>query len=519
MKFAYRPYQETAITETMLALKDHRKVGAVLPTGAGKTEVFVGVAAKFLAENPDKSVLNLSHLSLLTSQTKTRFASRAPGVRVGVLQAEIEPAPDSHVIISTMQSSKSEHKIDRFKDRMYRPVGLIIVDECHYLTTESYEKAIGYFPDAKIFGVTATPFRERQVMTSYFDKISFSISMQELINDGYLVPPVLKEIVKKSDDVDELISMVTRIYQEKEMGNKAIVFMRTIEDAKALRNAFENHGIKAHAVTSELTGEDRDEVLDGFRDNDTMVLTTVNVLTAGFDAPNVNAIFMPYHTTSPTMYMQRIGRGLRPFPGKSECRIYVMGDAPSIARKSHEAVHRHAMNGTAEWKEFDTFADDLKFNLTIENHPQYLWAQRIVDITARMEAIGVRQVSEMLGEKRFPKKFMGKLDELVKAMTIASKDAGSTNPNAPSSSQRDTISRYGFSAEDVSKLTKGEASVVISAIRMMYRSEGEFVVPSGKMAGKHVRDLPIFYKRVILQKFPHSGVAKMIREWDERKQA
>ncbi len=512
--FQFRPYQESAIKSVCEDLKHHHKVGAILPTAGGKTEIFIGVATQFLAENPDKSVLILSHLSLLTTQTKDRFKLRAPHIRVGILQAETKPAPDSHVVISTMQSSRVEGKAFSFNEKSYRKVGLVVVDECHYLTTESYETAIGHFPGAKLFGVTATPFREKKLMTSYFDKISFSISMQELINDGYLVKPDLIQINADNKDDEDVIAMVSRIYQEKEKGSKAIVFMRTIEDAKAMRNTLENVGIKAHAVTSELTGEHRDEVLEGFKDNDTMVLTTVNVLTAGFDAPCVSAIFMPYPTDSPTLYMQRIGRGLRTFPGKTNCRIYVMGNTPSISRGTYEAVHRHALNGTAEWKDYDNLRDDLLYNLASD--PKYSWTERIVEIANRMEAIGVNDVAAMLVEKKFPKKFMENLDKLQSFMVKASLETPVNNRLA-TVAQKDAIARYGFDKEATDKLTNYEAAVVLSAVKMMYRDQGEFVVQSGRMAGKHVKDLPFFYKKTILEKFPHSGVADLIRQWEVKK--
>lgn len=509
-----RPYQEEAVRETILALKDHKKVGAILPTAAGKTEIFIGVAVQFLAENPDKSVLILSHLSLLTKQTKERFHKRAPHLRVGVLQADVEPAPDVHVVVSTMQSSRDADKAKRFIERSYRKVGLIIVDECHYLTTESYETAIGHFPEARIFGVTATPFRERRLMTKYFDKISFSIAMQDLINDGYLVEPKLKQIVADNSEVESVAALVTRIYQEEEKGKKAIVFMRTIEDAKTMRNALENAGVKSHAVTSELTGEHRDEILDGFKDNDTMVLTTVNVLTAGFDAPNVSAIFMPYATESPTLYMQRIGRGLRLYPGKTHCNIYVVGKTPSISREQME-THRHALNGTKDWKEHRTLTDDLEFNLPTD--PKYTWTEQILAIAERMKAIGARDVSQMLVEKRFPKKFMGSLDKLQSFMIEASKETVERADQFITARQMDAIRRYGFDAETAQGLSKYEASVILSAMKMMFASEGEFVIQSGKMAGKHVNDLPFFYKKTVLTKFPNSNVAKMIAAWEGKK--
>lgn len=518
-QFRMRPYQEQAIRETTKALSEHKKVGAIMPTGAGKTEVFIGVTLDYLANNPGKSVLILSHLSLLTVQTKARFITRAPHVKVGVLQAQIKPPPDAQVIVSTMQSSRVEDKIALFNHRIESDVGLIIVDECHYLGSDSYDKALGYYPEAKIFGVTATPFRERRIMTSFFDKISFTISLQELINDGYLVEPKLNQIVHQSEGVEDIMALMVRTYQEKERGNKAIVFMQTIEDAKSLRNAFADNHIKAEAVTSEMIGENRDDVLNRFNTGDIDVLTTVNVLTAGFDAPNVRAIFMPYATSSPTMYMQRIGRGLRPFEGKTECRVYVVGDAPSISRQTYEKIHRDALNGTADWKEYDTYKEDLAFNFPDKTSEAYLWTVQAVDIAQRLENLGAKKISEMLIQKKFPKKFLGNLVDLEKAIAQVAPTATQYKTPNLTSAQSDALQRYGFPADGISKLSKTEGSMLISAMKLMFREKGEYVVQSGKFAGKHVADIPYQYKMIVMNKFPNSAVAQLIRQWNQEKRA
>lgn len=516
MVFKARPYQETCIANTLEDLKTHNKIGAVLPTGAGKTECFIGVATTFLEENPGKSVIIMSHLSLLTTQTKARFAKRAPHLTVGILQADVTPPPDSDVVISTMQSSRVEGKAYDFNRRIKKPVGLVIIDECHYLTTESYKTALSWFPKAKQFGVTATPFRERRLMTSYFDKISFSISLQDLINDGYLVEPKLSQIVHETDGVESLCALLAKTYQEKELGNKAIFFMQTIEDAKSLRNTFADQNIKAEAVTSEMVGENRDDILAKFNSSDLNILTTVNVLTAGFDAPNVRAIFMPYPTNSPTLYMQRIGRGLRPFEGKTECNVYVVGNAPSISSKMYEEVHRHTLNGTAEWKEHKSLRDDLLYNLPSSDFKQYQWTEQAVEIADRLRALGTVRVSEMLIQKKFPKKFMGDLVAFADAIAKAPRQEFT---GKVTKAMAEKLCSYGFPNEGVAILTKTEGSVIIAAMRIMFNAQGPYVVPSGRFAGKHIAELPYQYKTIVLSKFPNSQVAQLIRQWNKEKRA
>jgi len=416
-----------------------------------------------------------------------------------------------------MQSSRDSDRIERFRKATLYPVGLVIVDECHFLTTESYTTALSYFPEAKVLGVTATPFRDRMLMTNIFDKISYSISLQELIDQGYLVPPKLKGYVVESGMADDRMAMVAALYNDHEQGRKAIVFVKTIEDATTLRNVFENMGVPARAVTCDLTGDNRDEVLSDFRTGKTMVLTTVNVLTAGFDAPCVEAIFLPYNTDSPTLYMQRIGRGLRLDPcnpEKKECRVYVMGDAPSISSQMYERLNRHTLDGTAEWKERKTFTDDLAFNLPSgESAEIYQWTTKVVEVVEKLERLGLSGVARVLNEKKFPPKFLGKLDKIVAKLAVMQPPV---TGRSATKQQVEQLFGYGFPRPESESLTKGEAAMVVAAMQMMLSDGGPFVLTKGKYSGKHVKDLPLPYQQVVLNKFPNSEVAGKLREWQKQ---
>lgn len=511
--FELRPYQRECVDYVMSDFASGKeKVAAILPTGAGKTEIFVEIAKQWTENNPGDSVLVLSHLSLLTQQTLRRFQLRAPELNVGILQADRVPDRDDRVVISTMQSGRDAKRAHAFKQQAHYKVGLVIVDEAHYLTTESYNAALMFHHGARVLGVTATPFRERKLMTSWFDKVSFSISLQSLIDQGYLVKPVLRQFTRKADTPEETMAQVIALYKEYEAGKKAIVFARSIEEAKTLRTAFVNAGVRARAVTSELTGESRDDVLGDFETSDTMVLTTVNVLSAGFDAPCLEAIFMPYPTDSPTLYMQRVGRGLRPSPGKADCRVYVMGDAPSISKQIYERVQEQALKGKAEHKEYDNYLDDLRLNDPEASPELYKWTETIVEVAKKMEKLGLRELASLLVTKQFPKKFLDNLEKIeARLIHVPTRK----DPEPLSEKQAAVLQGWGF--ENPHDMTKQEASSFISAVLSFRQQTDKFVIQSGKYEGKHVSQLPWAYQRVILNKFPGSGVAKQIAEWNDQK--
>lgn len=512
LPFEYRPYQLAAVDNCLDAIKRVQHVGLILPTGGGKTEVFIETCNRFIRDNPNRSVLILSHLSILTRQTSNRFRQRAPHLKLGVLQAGERPDVDCNIIISTMQSASIEKKANWQKMQCNYPVGLIIIDECHFMTCDSYEKALSFYADVPVIGCTATPFKASALMTHYFDEIAFSLSLQELIDMGFLVAPKLFEITRAGNIVEEVIAQVMAIYQEKEKGNKAIFFMQTIEDAKALATAFIGVGVNARAVTSELVGEYRDSILGGFNDGDIDVLTTVNVLTAGFDAPKVEAIFMPYATQSATQYLQRIGRGLRTAAGKTECRIYVFGSSPSVSRKLYDKLQARVLRANGKNGEFDTYRDDMEYNDFDRSSEVYHWTAKVLNSITKLEKIGLGEVAQMLNEKRFPPKFLTKIDKFMNR--VPKSKIKRRCVTAMTEKQFEILDKEGFTG--ISNLSRYEANCLIAALfnpSLAAATDEKYVLKSGRFAGRHLDEMSPKYIQLLLWKYPASAIANTIREW------
>ncbi len=520
--FELRPYQRAAVSCVLEDIKTYQKVGVILPTGAGKTEVFVDIARQLIADDPTHAVLVLSHLSLLTEQTADRFKLRAPQIQVDIMQRDHQPKWNSQVVISTMQTSRNLKKIEWLREHTVRTVRTIIIDEAHFLPVESYQTILSYFPEAKIIGFTATPYRDRQVMTKIFEKISFSISLQDLIDMSYLVPPKLNEIVSKGETVADVIATVVHLFKTQTPDRQAIVYMQSIDDARMLRSAFEHAGITASAVTQELVGDYRQEILRAFNNGTTRVLTTVNVLTAGFDSPCVGAIFMPYGTSSPTTYLQRIGRGLRPLPGKSDCLVYVFGDAPSVSRRAYEQMTNKILNAGGGTRNYKTFGEDMLYNDYETSSDIYVWNKTVVEAISKMEKLGMLNFASLLNEKRFPKRFMDNIDTLLKNLP-AKKSKLPHGQHPATEAQKVTLFKAGFGSEAISSVSKNEASMMIGTIlnnSNRSSSQQRFCLPEGTHVGKHVAETPHAYRTLVKTRFPDSPVAKLIIEWEsERKRA
>jgi superfamily II DNA or RNA helicase len=476
---------------------------------SGKTELFIELSDRFVAET-GKAVLILSHLGLLTTQTAKRFQKRKPKLKVGILQAGEYPRKDADVVIGTMQTSRGDNHAAILDAKLTKKVGLIIVDEAHYLYCPSYDKVFSKWAEAKIVGVTATPFRNKQLMTGFFDEIAYSISLRELIDGGYLVEPKLHEITQKGDDPEGTLAQTVALYKQEQPTAPGIVYVDSIVNAGLIRQMFESEGISARTITSEITGSDRDDILKSFEMGKTQVLCNVNVLTAGFDGPRVKTIMMPFGCGSPTQYLQRIGRGLRTHDGKTHCDVYVFGRTPAIAGGIYQQFHQEALTNKKK-KENETVFDDLTYgDLSTE---EYEWTQTVIHACHKLKALGSQRLSDILAHKDFPQKFMSNIAEMIQRMA-------KLNPTTPTSipmsdKQEAVLLKAGFKADKIKDWSISEANIIIGLLMQPHTASigNKWVFASGKHAGKHVKDVPWAYKRFVVDNLPNSPVAKLIREY------
>ena len=291
-------------------------------------------------------------------------------------------------------------------------IGLVIIDEMHCLMTKSYDKALGFFPHALQYGTTASPYRDRQLMTNYFDKISYTISMQELINLGYLVPPNLKQILRGED----LLAQCVDLYMRNELGCKTGIFVKTQEEAKLLRNLFQKNNVNAAVILGNTSKKERPKIIEAFNNGDLDVLITCNVISKGFDSHKLEVIMMPYGTGSPTLFLQRIGRGSRPQDGnrvksehsKQDCRIYMFGDAPNIRRGYYRRLERFALNDGSSDNKLDVHDELEIMDLLQEDKSSqiYKWTSEICEVSKQLQELGKHEIDKLIRTKQFPKRYL-----------------------------------------------------------------------------------------------------------------
>jgi len=515
MTFELRPYQTEAATKAIEDLKKIDKASVLMPTGAGKTETMIKICELFLAENRC-SIMILSHLGDLTEQTTDRFKLRSPKITTGIFRAQQMPGFNTDVIISTMQTARDVNKSERLNKKLFKDVKLLIIDECHYLFNESYDKVFDNFEDCKIVGFTATPFRKNKLMTNFFDKISFSISMQELIDMKFLVPPKLKIIKTETNTVPELMAAVANTYKQFESGNSSIVYLRTIEQADIMRNIFVELGVKAESIHSQLGETERKERILKFRNKEIDVLTNVDVLTAGFDAPHIKSIFMPFKTDSVTQYLQRIGRGLRPHKdsGKEECVVYVHGSEPKILEGYYEQIQQEALqiNRKIE-RDNSSHTNELDWlEINDKDSSEYVWCQKVCEVVNEMEKIGMTNFAKELDDKRFPSEFLQNFEDLKRNLPI--REIKIPHGDRPLTEKQFYFLKYhGFEPAMTEGLNRREANMMIRSIKKT--NTNKYTIANGRYEGYHVSELPYKYAEIVKRTQPQSLVACMIKNWEK----
>jgi len=346
-----RDYQKEACRACVDELKAKNSALIVLPTGAGKTLVISALV--YAIKN--KRVLIVSHRKELVDQTAAAI-ERTCQEKVSVYSAGLNKKElDKRVIIAGVQSiaNKSENL----------NVDCVFIDECHLIpnlkknSSGQYNKLLSNLrrnnKELKIIGLTATPYRldggviYGNVNNYYFDRTCYICKTGELIKNGFLSPltsfaPLpscdLKELNSLPKEKGEFkASAVSNFYRNKERfkvvvsdmiektkeRKSVIVFCPSLSYLEELKNELPNDSFKA--VSSFTTQAERDNIIKEFKEGKVKYLLNVDVLTTGFDAPNVDAVVLLRATLSAGLYVQIVGRGLRRAKGKDDCLILDYG--------------------------------------------------------------------------------------------------------------------------------------------------------------------------------------------------
>jgi DNA repair protein RadD len=327
-----RPYQVSAIEKLRETFRSgKRRIVLVSPTGSGKTILFCAMVRDAVYKG--KRAVVLVHRRELVDQTYDKL--KMFGISAGVIQGQNKLRDDwLPVQICSVQTLARRGNLP--------PADLVIVDEAQHAMSNTWKAVIKAYQDAFILGATATPWRsDRKGLDDIFEGQVVAATPSELMTIGSLVDydcfaydaPDLHEIRITAGDyngkdlglaanTNVLVGNIVEEYIKHALGKRAVVFAVNIAHSEHLVAEFCNAGIKAAHIDCETPALKRSQTLKDFADNRIHVLVSVAIFTEGWDCPAAEVCILARPTKSLSLFIQMVGRVLRPFPGKNRALIH-----------------------------------------------------------------------------------------------------------------------------------------------------------------------------------------------------
>lgn len=312
-----------------------------LPTGGGKTVIFSEIVRRYI-QNHNKKVVILTHRIELCKQTSKMLSGF--DVKNKIINSKVKELPDQDqykcfvAMVETLNNRLNDKKLN------LEDVGLVIIDEAHY---NSFRKLFKFFENCLILGVTATPLSSnvKLPMNDNYDKLIVGDDISTLIKNGFLAQAELYNFdvelntlkigingdytVKSSEALytnSHMLSKLMFAYEEMSKGKKTLIFNNGINTSKEVYYTFKKAGYNIRHLDNTCNKQERKDILKWFKNTPDGILTSVSILTTGFDEPTVESVILNRATRSLTLYFQMIGRGSRILPKKSTFLVLDLGN-------------------------------------------------------------------------------------------------------------------------------------------------------------------------------------------------
>jgi len=385
-------YQESAINKLMERMRkfpEHYNLLFQLPTGGGKTVIFSELARRFIEET-GKKVLILTHRIELCGQT-SRMLSEI-GVPNKIINSKVKELEKDHehvcfvAMVETLNNRINDERIE------FDELGLVIIDEAHY---NSFRKLFGYFDQQIILGVTATPLSSniKLPLKDNYNELIVGESISALVEQGFLAEAITYSYdvnlrsLKVGISGDYTVSSSERLYgnylmqekllyayEEKAKGTKTLIFNNGINTSKQVQAMFEEEGYECMHLDNTHSEKEREDILAWFEKKPDAILSSVSILTTGFDSPSVETIILNRATKSLTLYHQMIGRGSRVLPKKKLFNVIDLGN--NARRFGLWDTH---INWAEIFKAPNAFIEGLYTDEEIEEEFVYEYSDEILD--------------------------------------------------------------------------------------------------------------------------------------------
>lgn len=467
-----RPYQQEAKDAIFHSWDEGiQKTLLVLPTGCGKTIVFAKVAEECVRQGD--RVLILAHRGELLEQAADKIG-RSTGLGCATEKAE-ETCLGSwfRITVGSVQSLMRESRLNKFDEDYFNT---IIIDEAHHCISDSYQRVLNHFHDAKVLGVTATPDRgDMKNLGSVFENLSYEYTLPKAIKEGYLSPikavtiPLQVDLTGvgvqsgdfKAGDLgtalDPYLEQIAEEMKKYCADKKTVVFLPLVKTSQKFRDLLNAKGFRAAEVNGE--SKDRAEILEDFDKDKYNVLCNSMLLTEGWDCPSVDCIVVLRPTKVRSLYCQMVGRGTRLSPETRKDHLLLLDFLWHTER--HELCHpAHLICESEEvaQKMTENLEKEAGFPVDIEEAEQ----TAADDVVAQREEALAKQLSEMKRRKR------KLVDPLQFEMSIQAQDLSGYVPAfgwemaPPSDAQKKTLEKLGIMPDEIDNA--GKASKILERL-------------------------------------------------------
>lgn len=464
-----RPYQKEAKDSIFSQWESGvQKTLLVLPTGCGKTIVFAKVAEECVRRGD--RVLILAHRGELLDQAADKIGN-STGLGCATEKAE-QTCLDSwfRIVVGSVQSMMREKRLNQFSEDYFNT---IIIDEAHHCISDSYQRVLQHFPEAKVLGVTATPDRgDMKNLGTVFESLAYEYTLPKAIKEGYLSPIKAVTIPLKLDlsgvgmqsgdfkagdlgtALDPYLHNIAEEMKQYCRDRKTVVFLPLVKTSQKFRDILNANGFRAAEVNGD--SQDRAEILQDFESGKYDVICNSMLLTEGWDCPSVDCVVVLRPTKVRSLYCQMVGRGTRLSPGKEHLLLLDF----LWHTERHELCHpAHLICESEEVaKQMTKNLENAAYPIDIEEAER----EAAEDVVAQREEALAKQLAEMKRRKR------KLVDPLQFEMSIQAEDLAGYVPAfgwemAPlSEKQKETLEKLGIMPDEIDNA--GKASKLLERL-------------------------------------------------------
>lgn len=466
-----RPYQQEAEKAVFAEWEQgNKRTLLVLPTGTGKTVVFAKVTERCVKNG--ERVLILAHRSELLEQAADKI-KKVTGLKCAVEKAE-ESCIGSwyRIVVGSVQTMMRQKRLNQFDTDYF---DTIIIDEAHHCISDSYQRVIDYFSEAKLLGVTATPDRgDMKNLGKVFESMAYEYSLSLAIKEGFLSPikaqtiPLKLDLTevgtqagdfKTSDLGTALEPYLYQIADEMKKycdGRKIVVFLPLVKTSQKFCNILNENGFKAVEING--NSDNRSEILNDFNSGKYNVICNSMLLTEGWDCPSVDCVVVLRPTKVRSLYCQMVGRGTRLSPETGKTELLILDflwhtERHELCRPAHLIC------------ENEEVAQKMTENLEASGCPidiEEAEIQASEDVVVQREEALAKQLSEMKKRKR------KLVDPIQFEMSIQAEDLSGYVPafgwemSPPTDKQKNTLEKLGIMPDEIEN--SGKAAKILDRL-------------------------------------------------------